>query len=70
MIPSPLCFGIALPGSPLLLDPMSPGESPWPIDLNNVAGCSSYLYAWAGISNFTENDVSSIVAMGCDEQIQ
>ncbi|KAI0536614.1 hypothetical protein GGR58DRAFT_503046 [Xylaria digitata] len=67
-------FGIALPGSqrrsyssPTSIDLTSPT---WPVDPDNIFGCTSHLYAWGRISNWSNSDVSSVVAMGCDEQMQ
>ncbi|KAI1169576.1 hypothetical protein F4777DRAFT_572590 [Nemania sp. FL0916] len=58
-------FGIALPGSSLVFDDTAEFE-----DNNIMVGCTSYLYGWGKILNWTNNEVSSIVVMGCDEQIQ
>ncbi|KAI0904057.1 hypothetical protein F4823DRAFT_634907 [Ustulina deusta] len=62
-------FGIALPGSSqLFLDDFLPDDQ-IPEDPHNFIGCTSYLYAWGKVSNWTGNDLS-IVGMGCDEQMQ
>ncbi|KAI0408763.1 hypothetical protein F4802DRAFT_366273 [Xylaria palmicola] len=65
-------FGIAMPGSSLLFsDFLHPDDrAPGSDNPDNVVGCSSYLYAWGQVSNWTDNGISSIVGMGCDEQMQ
>ncbi|KAJ2987166.1 hypothetical protein NUW58_g4655 [Xylaria curta] len=62
-------FGIALPGSSLLLREEYQPPNQDIEDPHNFVECTSYLYAWGKVSNWTGNDLS-LVGMGCDEQMQ
>lgn len=62
-------FGVGLPGSELLFATDFTPDETLPPDADNFIGCTSYLYAWGRVLNWTNNDFS-VVGMGCDEQIQ